>query len=148
VPLTRVSGRRATRRYFQCPHPDCRRQVMVFYLAGGRFYCRRCHGSAYESQCEDAHRLILRHADKARAQLGYPAWRPFSLAPIARPKGMWRSKFSQLQYLVYVTDEIASAAWVMRTRALADRLDNRMSRTRRKTCANRGCAIRNKADKQ
>ena len=25
-----------------------------------RFYCRRCHDLAYASQCEDAHRLILR----------------------------------------------------------------------------------------
>jgi hypothetical protein len=134
VPLARVAaGFGGTRRYFQCPRPGCRRQVMVLYLASGRFYCRRCHDLAYESQCEDARRLILRHADKARARLGYPAWRPFSFAPIARPKGMWRSKFLQLRYSVDEADEIASVAWVMRARALADKLDKRMSRRDRKS---------------
>jgi len=133
VPLTRVAaGFGGTRRYFQCPRPGCRRPVMVLYLASGRFYCWRCHDLAYASQCEDAHRLILRYADKARARLGYPAWRPFELAPVVRPRGMWRSKFCYLQYSADEADEIVSAAWVMRTRALADRLDKRMSRKGRK----------------
>ena len=106
VPLTRVAaGFGGTRCYFQCPRPGCRRPVMVLYLASARFYCRRCHDLAYESQCEDAHRLILRHADKARARLGYPAWRPFESTPIISPRGMWRRKFWRLWHSVDEADE-------------------------------------------
>ena len=125
------------RTYFRCPGVGCDRRVMALYFASDQFRCRRCHDLAYESQCEDAEQLIRRHAAKARARLGYPAWRPFSLAPIARPKGMRRSKFLRLQYFVDVADEIASAEWVMRTRALADRLDKRISRRGRRLNRNR-----------
>jgi len=134
VPLTCVAaGFGGTRRYFQCPRPGCRRSVMVLYLASGRFYCRRCHDLAYASQCEDVRRRARRHADKTRARLRYRIWRPFELAPIVRPKGMWRSKFCYLQYSVDEADEIAGAAWAMRLRALADRMDKLISRSGRKS---------------
>jgi hypothetical protein len=133
VPLARVAaGFGGTRSYFQCPRPGCRRPVMALYFASGRFYCRRCHDLAYESQCENAEQLIVRHADKARARLGYPAWRPFDRTPIVRPRGMWRRKFWRLWHSVDEADEIANASRVMRLRSLADRLDKQMSRTRRR----------------
>jgi hypothetical protein len=82
-----------TRNYFRCPGAECSRRVMALYLVSGLFRCRRCHGLAYECQGEDAKRRAERRADKARAHLRYRIWRPFDLAPITRPKGMWRSKF-------------------------------------------------------
>jgi hypothetical protein len=132
VPLTRVAaGFGGTRRYFQCPRPNCRRQVMVLYLASGRFYCRHCHGLAYESQCENAQQLIERHADKARALLGYPTWRPFERAPIVRPRGMWRRKFWRLQHAVEMDDDIANASREMELRTSIDRAGELLSRGRK-----------------
>jgi hypothetical protein len=134
VPLVRVAaGFGGMRCYFRCPGLGCGRRALVLYLTRGLFRCRRCHGLAYESQCEDAERLIVRHADKARARLGYPIWRPFSLAPIARPKGMWRCKFLRLQYSVDEADEIATTAHVRGLRALADKVCGSEKHSRRES---------------
>jgi hypothetical protein len=44
VQLERVAaGFGGTRLYFRCPASECGRRVMVLYLVGERFLCRRCH---------------------------------------------------------------------------------------------------------
>jgi hypothetical protein len=121
------------RTYFRCPGVGCDRRVMALYFASDRFRCRRCHTLAYESQCENAEQLIERHADKARALLGYPAWRPFERAPIVRPRGMWRRKFWRLQHAVEMNDDIANASRGMELRTSIDRAGELLSRSGRKT---------------
>jgi hypothetical protein len=59
------------------------------------------------------------------ARLDYERWRAFNLAPIVRPKGMWRRRFRRLQDAIDEADLMANAASTMRLRALNDRMRNR-----------------------
>jgi hypothetical protein len=122
VPLARVAaGFGGTRAYFRCPGTGCGRRVMVLYFARCLFRCRQCHGLAYETQREDARRRAGRRADKSRARLGYQAWRPFQLAPMERPKGMWMRRSWDLYGRVLVADYDASKAFEAGLQSLADR---------------------------
>jgi hypothetical protein len=132
VQLERVpAGFGGTRLYFRCPGPECNRRVMVLYLAGERFLCRHCHHLAYASQCEDVRHRAGRRADKARARLDYPMWRPFAQTPMVRPKGMWRSKFWDLQGATLAADYDALKAFVTGLQNMAIRMGDRRGRRRR-----------------
>jgi hypothetical protein len=131
VALERVAAGFGGRRlYFRCPDPTCGRRVMALYLAGELFRCRHCHGLAYASQGEDARRRARRRADKARSRLRYPEWRPFKVAPLVRPKGMWQGTFWHLQSMVLTADYAADEAFVSGLLSLGARIDRRVDRRR------------------
>lgn len=55
------------RPWFLCPR--CRRRCAILY-GGQRFYCRCCHGLAYQSQRDDRSYRALHRAQKIRRRLG------------------------------------------------------------------------------
>ena len=124
ISLARVgAGFGGVRTYFYCP--ACARRIEHLYFASARFRCQTCHGLAYASQCEDVERRAARRANKARARLGYPAWRLCELVPVARPKGKWSRKSSALQTRVYEVDCRATTAWLDRVGPVIERVEGR-----------------------
>ncbi len=115
-----------SRVYFVCPGADCGRRLSLLYFARGIFLCRRCHGLAYESQSEDVRRRARRRADKLRAQLSGPRWQAFTLKPMRRPKGRWRTTFDRLRRSIKAADNLANAAYVVHLAKLISKVDRRV----------------------
>ena len=119
------------RAYFLCPGAECGRRVSVLYLRRGVFRCRHCHGLAYQSQREDALHRARRRAQKLRARLDATGWRPMTLPPAAKPKGMWRTTFNRLRRSIDAADAVANAAYVIYLAKLIGRVDQRTQHTAR-----------------
>ena len=117
-----------TRVYFVCPGDECGRRVFKVYLARGAFRCRDCHGLAYECQAEDRQRRARRRADKRRARLGSPQWRPDAFPVVTRPKGMWKKTFTRLQERSVAADIIADMHLELNLMKIASRVKWRLRR--------------------
>ena len=112
-----------TRVYFLCPGCECRRRVSRLYFAHGIFRCSNCHGLAYGCRAEDREQRARRRADKRRARLGLPEWRPGALPPVTRPKGMWRTTFVRLQDTAVAADIVADMHWESNLMKIARRVN-------------------------
>jgi hypothetical protein len=118
-----------TRVYFVCPGAECSRRVFKLYFARGALRCRRCHALSYECQAEDKQRRARRRADRRRARLGSPQWRPGAVPVVTRPKGMWKKTFTGLQERSVAADIIADMHLESNLMKIASRVKRRLCRS-------------------
>jgi hypothetical protein len=114
--------------HFVCPGAECGQRFSKLYFARGAFRCRDCHGLAYECQAEDRQRRARRRADRRRARLGSPQWRPGAVPVVTRPKGMWKKTFARLQERSVAADIIADVHLESNLMKIASRVKRRLRR--------------------
>jgi hypothetical protein len=71
--------------------PFCRRRRVALYAHAALLACRRCLGTRYRSQLQDAPTRLEERAERIERSLGWEDWDRW----IPRPKGMWRRTYQR-----------------------------------------------------